>query len=101
MRMGIGVTGYLQCTEEQKSWLSPCYEYLRDFDKKYSMEKGFPTSIKICTVKPSGTLSLLGGCTSGVHPGFSQYYIRRVRISADSPLIKLAQKVSRRISEEF
>jgi intein/homing endonuclease len=54
MRMGIGVTGYLQCTEEQKSWLSPCYEYLRDFDKKYSMEKGFPTSIKICTVKPSG-----------------------------------------------
>jgi intein/homing endonuclease len=54
MRMGIGVTGYLQATEEQKSWLPDCYKFLRDFDKKYSISKGFPTSIKLCTVKPSG-----------------------------------------------
>jgi len=91
MRMGIGITGYLQSTEEQKSWLSNCYTYLREFDKDYSRKNGFPVSIKLTTVKPSGTLSLLGGCTSGVHPGYSQYYIRRVRISSESPLIKLAK----------
>jgi len=28
MRMGIGITGVLQCTEEQKSWLSDVYEKL-------------------------------------------------------------------------
>jgi ribonucleotide reductase alpha subunit len=91
MRMGIGITGYLQATEEQKSWLSDCYLFLRAFDKEYSALKGFPTSIKLTTVKPSGSLSLLGNCTSGVHPGFSQYYIRRIRISSDSPLISLAK----------
>lgn len=92
MRMGIGITGYLQATEIQKSWLSLCYEHLRDYDNKYSLEKGFPTSIKLTTCKPSGTLSLLGGCTSGIHPGYSQYYIRRIRIASESPLIALAKK---------
>lgn len=90
MRMGIGVTGYLQATPEQQSWLSDCYEYLRKFDKEYSIKHGFPQSIKLTTVKPSGTLSLLAGVTSGIHPGYSQYYIRRIRIASDSSLIKLA-----------
>ena len=92
MRMGIGVTGYLQATEEQKSWLSPCYRYLRAFDVEYSKKHNFPLSIKICTVKPAGSLSLLGGCTSGVHPGFAQFYKRRIRISSQSSLIKIARE---------
>ena len=91
-RIGIGVTGYLQATEEQKQWLPECYEYLRNFDIQYSLSNGLPSSIKLTTAKPSGTLSLLGSVTPGVHPGFSQYFIRRVRISSDSPLIKLAEK---------
>ena len=32
MRMGIGVTGYLQATEKQRSWLKACYLYLREYD---------------------------------------------------------------------
>ena len=51
MRMGIGVTGYLQATKKQKSWLSKTYEQLRDFDRKYSNKMGFPVSIKLTTVK--------------------------------------------------
>jgi ribonucleotide reductase alpha subunit len=92
MRMGLGVTGYLQATEEQKSWLPLCYNYLRVYDKQYSHDHGFSISIKLTTCKPSGTLSLLGGCTSGIHPGFSRYYIRRIRISSESKLIELAKK---------
>jgi ribonucleoside-triphosphate reductase len=91
MRIGIGVTGYLQATDEQRSWLSDCYVFLRDYDVQYSREHGFPVSIKITTVKPSGTLSLLAGCTSGIHPGFARYYIRRIRISSDSPLVSLVK----------
>ena len=68
MRMGIGVTGYLQATEEQKSWLDKAYTYLRAYDKEYSAQHGFPPSIKLTTVKPSGTLSLLAGVTPGAHP---------------------------------
>lgn len=92
MRMGIGVTGYLQATEEQRSWLSGTYLELREYDKQYSKEKGFPTSIKLTTVKPSGTLSLLAGVTSGVHPAYSQYFIRRIRISSSSSLANLCRK---------
>ena len=87
MRMGIGVTGYLQATEEQRNWLPSCYDYLREYDKEYSRINGFPASIKLTTVKPSGTLSLLAGVTPGAHPGYSEYYIRRIRMSADSELV--------------
>jgi len=91
MRMGIGVTGYLQATEEQQFWLNDAYTYIRAYDKEYSKINGFPPSIKITTVKPSGTLSLLAGVTPGAHPGYSQYYIRRIRMAADSELSSVAR----------
>lgn len=91
MRMGIGVTGYLQATEEQKSWLTSCYTYLRAYDKEYSLDHEFNPSIKLTTVKPSGTLSLLAGVTSGAHPGYSQYYIRRIRMASDSPIVNVVR----------
>lgn len=92
MRMGIGVTGYLQATEEQRSWLSDVYAYLRAFDKEYSAKHGWPESIKLTTVKPSGTLSLLAGVTPGVHPAYAKYYIRRIRIASNSSLANLCRK---------
>jgi len=91
MRMGIGVTGYLQATDEQRSWLSDCYNYLRAYDTEYSKGKGFNPSIKLTTVKPSGTLSLLAGVTSGAHPAYSEFYIRRIRMSSDSPIVKVCR----------
>lgn len=92
LRMGIGITGYLQSSSEQKGWLSDLYEYLRDYDDKYSKKLGVPTSVKLTTVKPSGTLSLLAGVTSGAHPAIYQYFIRRIRISsANISLLELAK----------
>jgi adenosylcobalamin-dependent ribonucleoside-triphosphate reductase len=92
MRMGIGVTGYLQATEEQKSWLNDAYAELRRFDKEYSKEHGWPESIKLTTCKPSGTLSLLPNVTPGVHPAYSRYYIRRIRIASNNPLVETCRK---------
>lgn len=92
MRMGIGITGYLSSTDEQKSWLNPCYRYLRTFDREYSAEHGFPISIKLTTCKPSGTLSLLAGCTPGIHPGYARYYLRRIRFTSDSPLVQVLKE---------
>ena len=91
MRMGIGVTGVLQSTEEQKSWLSEVYEDLRKFDNAYSDEHGFSRSIKLTTVKPSGTLSLLPGVTPGCHPAYARYMIRRIRISSNHPLVQVCK----------
>ncbi len=92
MRMGIGITGVMMCNEEQLSWLDGCYQYLRAYDKEYSKQMGFPESIKLTTVKPSGTLSLLAGVTAGVHPATAgQYYIRRITIAAESELVDVCK----------
>ena len=92
MRMGIGITGYCMATEEQQSWLEETYKELREFDVHYSKEKGFPPSIKLTTVKPSGTLSLLSGVTPGAHPGYSHYHIRRIRMASDSALVQVCKQ---------
>lgn len=87
MRIGLGVTGVCQSLDKVK-WLDKCYKELRRLDREWSKKRGWSESIKLTTVKPSGTLSLLAGATPGVHPGFSQYYIRRVRMGSHDPLVK-------------
>jgi ribonucleoside-diphosphate reductase alpha chain/ribonucleoside-triphosphate reductase len=88
MRMGIGITGVLESAKEQLEWLSDVYTYLRDYDEQYSAQNGFNKSIKLTTIKPSGTLSLLPGVTPGCHPAYARHMIRRIRISANHPLVQ-------------
>lgn len=45
------------------------------------------------TVKPSGTLSQLPTVSSGVHFSHSPYYIRRVRINANDPLVQVVKEL--------
>ncbi len=90
MRIGLGVTGVCQSLDKVK-WLDKCYRELRRFDREWSKKRGWPQSIKLTTVKPSGTLSLLAGATPGVHPGYSQYYIRRVRMGSNDQLVKICR----------
>jgi len=91
MRMGVGVTGVLQSTEEQKSWLNDVYPLLREYDNEYSDAHGFNRSIKLTTVKPSGTLSLLPGVTPGCHPAYARFMIRRIRISSNHALVQVCK----------
>ena len=90
MRIGVGVTGVCQSLDKIE-WLDECYNYLRDFDIKWSEKKGYPPSVRLTTVKPSGTLSLLSGSTPGVHPAYSSHYIRRVRMSSDDQLVDVCK----------
>jgi ribonucleotide reductase alpha subunit len=87
MRLGLGVTGVCQSLDKL-DWLDDCYVSLRKFDKEWSAKRGWSESIKLTTVKPSGTLSLLGGATPGVHPAFSKYYMRTVRMSSSDALVQ-------------
>ena len=91
-RLGQSITGVLQCSPEQLKWLPTVYEYLRGFDEEYSKKHGFPESVRLTTVQPSGTLSLLPGVTPGIHPAFAQYYIRRVRFGSSDPLVEACRK---------
>jgi ribonucleoside-diphosphate reductase alpha chain len=47
---------------------------------------GIEHSVAITTVKPSGTVSQLTGVSSGIHPWYSEYYIRSVRADNKDPL---------------
>ena len=38
------------------------------------------------------TSSTYGNVTPGIHPGFAPFYIRRIRIGSNSPLVDLAVK---------
>lgn len=91
-RLGQGITGWLQATDEQLSWIDQCYKNLRNYDKQWSSINGISESIKLTTVKPSGTLSLLAGVTPGIHPAYAKYYIRRVRMGSNDPLVNYCRE---------
>ena len=43
-------------------------------------------SVSLTCCKPSGTTSLVAGTSSGLHPRYSEYYIRRARIDTQDPI---------------
>ncbi len=55
-------------------------------NKKYAGIIGIPEATAITCVKPSGTVSQLCNTSSGIHPRYAPYYIRRVRADANDPL---------------
>jgi ribonucleoside-triphosphate reductase (thioredoxin) len=91
-RVGVSVSGVLQAIQKFGArpffnMLDEGYEYLRKLDREYSKWMCVPESIKLTTVKPSGTVSLLTGATPGVHAPHSEYYLRNVRFDPNSPLL--------------
>jgi ribonucleoside-diphosphate reductase alpha chain/ribonucleoside-triphosphate reductase len=60
---------------------------------RYADELGLPHPMLICTVKPEGTLSLLPGVSSGLHHSHSRFFVRRIRINADDPLVKVCEQL--------
>ncbi len=91
-RIGISQTGIIEAfikhgRRTMLEWSDKGYQFLRELDEEYSNWLCIPRSIKITTVKPSGSVSLLAGVTPGIHYPHSKYYIRRVRIAKNSDLI--------------
>lgn len=80
---GWGTMNYTKMTK----FLREGYDIVRDENSKLAKEAGIPASIRVTTIKPSGSISLLAGCTPGVHYPVSRYAIRRMRIGMDSPLV--------------
>lgn len=57
-----------------------------DTNKEWSERLGINQSVAITCVKPSGTVSQLVNSSSGIHPRYSEYYIRTIRQSVSDPL---------------
>ena len=96
-RIGCSMSGIAQARQklghrEFLNWCDDGYEYIRDLDRIYSEWLGVPLSKKTTSIKPSGTVSLLAGATPGIHFPHSEFYIRRIRLSNTSTLIKAARE---------
>ena len=75
-----------------REWMDAGYSTLSSYDKSYSEWLGVRESIKLTTVKPSGTVSILAGESPGVHwtPG-GKYFERTIRFAKDHPMLPLFQ----------
>ena len=63
-----------------------------DVNLVWSERLGINQSVAITTVKPSGTVSQLVDSASGIHPRYSEYYIRTVRADKKDPLAQLMRQ---------
>lgn len=90
--LGVSMTGYYDnaAVRNDKNLQELKKESIR-VNKKYAKRFGKNESTAITTVKPHGNSGQLLAVGSGMHPWFSRYFIRRVRISANDPLLKLAE----------
>ena len=73
------------------------YRYLRSLDRIYSRWLCIPESIKITSVKPSGTVSLLPGATPGIHFPYAEYYWRTIRMDSGSQLAESLRRSGYRV----
>lgn len=85
-RIGISTTGLQQFVgahglDMLKSFLNHGYTFLKSLDAHYSALWRVPESVKLTSVKPSGTVSLLSGSTPGMHWPVSRFYRRLVRFN--------------------
>ena len=97
-RMGVSMSGITQAMTKfgrRNFFAKFCdegYNILKVADTTISEEFAIPKSIKLTSVKPSGTVSLLAGVTPGIHYPQSEYYIRRIRYDINSNQWKVLKR---------
>jgi hypothetical protein len=102
-RIGTSVSGVANFSDNKglpilRKWLDEGYLVIKDYDRGYSEWLGIRESIKMTTVKPSGTVSILAGESPGVHwtPG-GKYFLRAIRFSNDDPMLPLFKMANYRV----
>jgi ribonucleoside-triphosphate reductase len=94
-RIGTSISGIANFADRKgvpvlREWMDAGYSVIQNYDKVYSEWLGIRESIKMTTVKPSGTVSILAGESPGVHwtPG-GEHFLRAIRFSNDDPMLPL------------
>lgn len=90
--LGVSLTGIYgnKLTATNDKNLPVLLDNLRELAVKTNEEEaskiGINGSVAVTCVKPSGTVSQLTGVSSGIHPWYSEYYLRSVRGDNKDPL---------------
>ncbi len=104
-RIGCSMTGIVQAIHKHGrgeffSWCDEGYEHLKHLDAGYARWWRVPLAIKLTSVKPSGTVSLLAGATPGVHWAYAPYYLRRVRVPEDHELAGMCRQAGYQVERD-
>ena len=96
--LGVSLTGIMdhyllsKPSTDLEKWLTEMREVAVETNKEWAERLGVNQSVAITCVKPSGTVSQLVDSASGIHPRFSEHYIRRVRSDRKDPLAEYMEK---------
>ena len=74
-----------------RQWLNEMRKEAISTNKKWADKLGINASTAITAIKPSGTVSQLVDSASGIHPRYSDKYIRRVRADSRDPLCRVLE----------
>jgi ribonucleoside-triphosphate reductase (thioredoxin) len=102
-RIGTSMSGVANFADNNglpvlRTWMDTGYSMIKYYDTVYSEWLGIRESIKMTTVKPSGTVSILAGESPGVHwtPG-GKFFLRAIRFANDDPMLELFRMAGYRV----
>tara|TARA_R110001599_G_scaffold302056_2_gene507744 strand:- start:33396 stop:37352 length:3957 start_codon:yes stop_codon:yes gene_type:complete len=92
--LGVSLTGVYDCPILRKendgdATLRMLRDLSIEVNSIYAEKLGINASHAVTVNKPSGSVSQMVNSSSGIHPRYSKYYIRRIRIAAHDPLLEL------------
>ena len=106
-RIGTSLTGIASFADTYglpttREWMDEGYNKIRYYDHKYSEWLCVRESVRVTTVKPSGSVSLLSGATPGVHwgPG-GEFYLRAIRFGNTDPMLHLFKAAGYKIEADL
>jgi len=102
-RIGTSVSGVANFADNKglpvlRQWMDEGYQTIKQYDTNYSEWLGIRESIKMTTVKPSGTVSILAGESPGVHWTVGgEYFNRAIRFANSDPMLPLFKMANYRV----
>jgi adenosylcobalamin-dependent ribonucleoside-triphosphate reductase len=102
-RIGTSISGVANFADTKgmqtlREWMDEGYKVIREYDVTYSEWLGIRESIKMTTVKPSGTVSILAGESPGVHwTAGGKYFLRAIRFGNNDPMLPLFKMANYRV----
>ena len=93
--LGVSLTGIMDNPISRNPPVGMLQDLLKvavETNEKYAKYLDINPSAAITCVKPSGTVSQLVDASSGIHPRYADFYIRRVRADSSDPLCKALEQ---------
>lgn len=99
--LGVGMTG-IASGKVLKMDMKEASKIAILENKKIAKIIGIKQAARVTCIKPSGTTSLVLGTSSGIHPWYNDYYIRRIRVLKNESIYTyLANKLPELVEDDF